>query len=336
MPEFKPRSIVNKKDLSDTHTEARVSSHIYLREEARKMFPELHQDELMFNENEIKVIDLINKNINSFVKKYDPNAFPIYKEDIHKVTDKKLMELTKIPAASALYAIQLHQIYFRETKNPAVSFSATLHEMLHAQSFTLFQIHKKEMGIKNIGIYQSGIISADEKYLYLEQFNEAITEYLAKKLYPTIKDSIPGEKDKDEMVDTFNQHVSLQGFPIKNSDEVITFEVLEEYGGLAKVAPVEHRYKPQRQFLQVILEDMQKYKPDLYTNLEKAEDIFFKAYFSGNFEEMYNVIDGIYGEGTVKKIKLIDKRKFQELPDHFKGGFKLISLIESIKNENKN
>ena len=324
----KPRSIINKDSINDNFNEINMSSKETLRELARQNFPELYINEIPLNQVEIDNINIINKKLDSFVKKYQNDVFPLDIKDVHKVSSETLANFMKSPHTSALYEAGSHQVYFREGQNPIVLFSHMQHEMVHSKSMTLFEKRLVENN-KNLAIRQNGVMSTDSKYLYLENLNEAITEYVSKKVTQQLIGGTEFQKNKENMISKINLERSFKGFPIKNSSEVVSFEVTNEVG----VRFVEHAYPVQRHFFEIILEDIQKKNPDVYKTKEDAEDVFFKAYFGGDLAFMEQVVDQTYGSGTLEKFKLIDRRKHAETSDLQKKGFTLISLIESIKSD---
>lgn len=330
----KPRSIINKEGLEDSFKEIEMSSPEKLRANARIATPELYKNEIPLNDKEKQAIKLINKNVSDFAKKYTENTFPVMIEDVHKVPYKTLADFMDNEHISAVYHTMYHQVFFSEREDTALLYSHIQHEVIHGHSLTFFK-QELEGNNKKLDISQNGVMSNDGEYLYFENLNEAITESISKKISQKQLQNTVFKKNQNDLVDKLNSYYALAGLPIHDSAEVVSFEVRQTADSEPVISLIEHTYKSQRLFFDTLLEDIKNKKSETYTTKEQVEDIFFKAYFTGNFTPMEIAINETYGPDTIKKLKLIDRRKLLGTPNLQKKGNTLIALIESIKSDSQ-
>ena len=331
----KPRTIINKSNIEDNFSENVLRIPSEFRKHARLDTPELHEGEIEKTEKEKKNIDFANNLLNDFASKYQPELFNIEPEDVHKLP----LELVKKyagPNTLAFYNATYHQIYYPDKINPIWAFNSSLHEMTHAKSFVNFKKEIKGFSHEISG-NKSGVTFYDENYTYLENLNEAITEYIAKKINYEMIRSTEFKKEQNNVVNDINIIRSRRGLPIKDVNEVISlYEVISiEDKSKLELDTINHEYKSQRDYLELMFEDILKIN-NQFNSRDEVESEFFRAYFTGDLQNLMKIIDETYGSGTFEKIKRIDRNKKGEIADFYKKSFTLQSLLEVKKNETKN
>lgn len=324
-----PRSLI-------THNEADAVAHAPVKDVFRK--PESHQDilrseqyaallktEIPKSADEIQIINRANTALDRRAKKYVHETFSIQESNVHKVSGAEIEKILG-EGVVAFYAVTSHEVFYsgNTTREKFVHFMN--HEIAHAKQYNNFQV--SEGVSKNIAPYQNGVsfVSKDGEYIYLQIFNEGITETLAIEETSESNKNTAVEKEHEEIMLRYNTQLATAAKPLYDPVEFLTLEK-EDDGE----KPRDFSYKTPRGFFKILIDGVYEKNKDTFASSDDAKEIFYEAYFTGDSSNMSTYIDTTYGAGTFETIKKLDKRKLTDKTDSTKKGLTLQAYIYGLE-----
>ena len=264
--------------------------------------PEFLYEDIAKTEEEIKIINLANSEINNIKQKLDLPLLNIQPKNIHIVKRE-----TWTASEEAYYHNHSQSIFITEdlTKKKLEFLHIALHEMLHFNSYNSLQILKNE---PHLDTYRVGLgcLSRDGKKYYFSKLNEGVTEELTKKIMLNLIDDPIFKEERKKTADMVSKYpeVAINGKEIKTDNKDIFY--LEAEGG--KATADSFGYKKQRSLLNILVGKIFDLNIKHYQNKEEIMEIFYKGMFDGNLLPLGRLIDGSFGKDTFRHLGELDEK----------------------------
>lgn len=263
---------------------------------------ELLSREIQKTNEHYKIIQAVNIATNELLAECGMEPHEVPPANIHLVETSDSVE-----NVDAGFAPQGQMIIFGERahKENIVFASSLLHEAIHAKGYNALRIGEDESGTPNaLNIHGSGMQmgSKDGTRVFLQNFDEALTELITIKLLPKVlaDPSLSAEAKKQEAIKEKIRSVLGSSEELEDS----YFFILNESGALTDYEP--HAYPTQRKTVTLLIEKILASNTSPFTTAEEIEKFFIKSKMNGHLVELANVTDKAFGEGTFRKMAEAD------------------------------
>lgn len=258
--------------------------------------------EIQKSNEHYQIIQTINTVTNELIMECGMESHEISPVNIHLVENSDTVE-----NIDAGFSPQGQMIILGEKahKENMVFASSLLHETIHAKGYNSLRLIEDETGTPSTLAHHGGglqVGSKDGNKLYLQNFDEALTELITIKLLPKVYASpaLVSEFQKQQL--TKEKLRSKLGTSDELEDSY--FFIVDNNGILIDYEP--HAYPLQRKTVSLLIEKIITSKTSLFTTTEEVERFFIKSKMNGHLVELANVIDKSFGEGTFRKMAEVD------------------------------
>jgi len=265
---------------------------------------------------ELKIIEGILNYLPDFVKKYGGMSVPLTPEhihiaDYHQLTDeeKKLLKKKHAETKGAYNHVKESVlIVVNEKEDNNLNFAQLVaHELMHFSSFQSADLENKNSHDLNAMNRITGLsirTGKNDKEIYFDGFNEAMTEELAMRFGEEFFESIDELSKNIETRNNIRDRYSIGEEKAKrNIANVITKKV--ESGpkaGMWKSTILKYSYPREREMMTKIIDDIYNANKNDFESSEKVFDIFAKAYFTGNILPIARLVEKTFGKGSFRKL----------------------------------
>lgn len=314
-----------------------------------QVFEELKDVELKKTPEELKIIALANEVTNELRRQYGLADFDIPPDNIHVIKEEDFRRSNKhVELINAFYSADKQGVAVRENATRLlIEFMHVMtHEMIHFKSYQALQFTKPEQGEDMLlGDYRRGVLvfTRDGKKGYFTNFNEAITEEMAKRLLKKCFGNSLFKQEMQEMKQLLASNPNIykvrteSGKLLFNEDTYYVVEavklpkgLIEKLGAMfgfveserKKILSIDFTYKPERKMLNTLIDKLFKYNQDQFNNREEVFKVFARGIMTGNILPLGRLIEKTFGNGTFRKIGELDAdvTAQQFFIDSLKGG----------------
>lgn len=290
-------------------------------------FESLIKRERQKTPEELHILTLANSATNEARQQYGLDDYDIPAENIHIIKDKAWGEGKDEKGSFGLYEPELQRIMMREQPSNIIFLMISVHELIHFKSYNAIQVIQEGHG--QLGVYRLGlrIKSRDDNTLYLDSFNEAVTEELSQRIIQKFSGHPLFAKEKEhtkKITDQYPDAVRASGKTLFTSDVYYAQLKEESKGkkwlkamgrtfGFKKIIQEEPDvlcqemvYPQERKVLNTLIDKLYEKNSDQFSDREAIFDIFAKGMLTGNILPLGRLVDGTFGRGTLRRIGELD------------------------------
>lgn len=262
---------------------------------------------------EKKAIKKANEILGNYLKKYTNNSFSVPEENIHIVPNELFLKFYNEEALGVCF-LDDQIIFINASKlNNEISKVLTIfHEMTHLVSFVSFNSFENFKGLRRGGLVVYSLFDIEEfennndksaiySLPYFDGLNEALVTYLEKKHFFDIISSHPVLIKKYKKVNTQENKDFIKKMNLSLNlpeDEVLLIDDFS-FDEQKRIITTNFPYYEQRLVLNYL---MQEIAEDNKLSKEQVEDLFLKAYFSGQLKNLAEAIEKSFGKGSFRKV----------------------------------
>lgn len=271
-----------------------------------QIFEDLKTKEREKTPEELHIISLANNATNEVRQKYGLDDFEVPPKNIHIIKEE---EWPKEEKGGAHYISMLQGIAIRECSSRTVFMKKALHEMVHFKSYNAMQVTTGEN--PKLDQYRVGlsVFTRDGKILNFTNLNEAVTEEVAKRLMATqITSPILAEEAEQtkNVMARYPNEVTQSDEPLYNNDTYYV-ETLDNEEKNPRISTERFGYFAQRKMLDTLIDKLFERNPGEFKDREEVFEVFAKGMMTGNILPVGKLIEGTFGNGTLRKIGELDK-----------------------------
>ncbi len=256
---------------------------------------------------EIEIISLVNEATNKLREEYGLSPLDIPPKNFHVIKDAKRIREDMF----ALYSSFNQAVVMGDSRNRLFFMSQALHEMLHFKSYNAWQaeenatprVYRAGLRIKKIG----------EEREYFRNFNEAMTEELAKRLFGGISghDIFEEEAAETKKAISSKKQVKISEQELVPREDIV---YAEEWGGLTlgekiksffgrgKKGYLLFGYKRERAVLNNLIDKLFEKNKDKFSGREEVFKLFAAGYMTGNIMPLGRLVEKTFGKGTLREL----------------------------------
>jgi len=275
----------------------------------------LQKKELEKTTEEVEMIDLVNKETNKLLAKYDLPESVIPRQNVHIFSQKNYEELrgrTEKSTGKAHFASYSQAVFMRRINSNIIFTKEAFHEFLHFKSYQAFQKQMTEEGRFNLYRLGLAFYSRDGKREYFRNLNEALTEELVKRFYFNNSEELknnPLFKKEVEEIENIRK-VFLDNAKTKE-DEKRAMDIIEitpvRKKGFKKIREIYTFTNSEgRDMLNNLLDKLYQKNQDKFKDQEEVFDVFAKSMLDGNLLPVGKLVDRTLGKGSFRKIGELD------------------------------
>lgn len=269
----------------------------------KELEKELQENEIEKSDVEQEIIAVANELTNEVLKRFGCQPFDIPEKNIHIYPEKFYKEKIAGDGAPGRFSFYRQAILLSEegiSKNPYYLAIIILHEMIHAKNFSSLTNTKDDIFLRREGFkMHRKDRDADTLYTVFHGMNEAITEKIAKELFPDLLNSVSFFKHANEN-ETDEFSLKLKDGIKDFTDEVYLFDKTTKK--IDRFA-----YHEQRRVLDYVIQSLSEDNEDKFETKQNVLDLFYKAYFSGEVLEIARLIKKSFGEDAFRILGNISK-----------------------------
>lgn len=299
------------------------------------------KNELIKSEEQIRIIDLVDKETDKLREKYDLKKLNVSPSHVHLFRSKNYIDLLKNKIknpgfSSGIFHPQAQTIITNQKfSSPKLMFANTaFHEITHLKFKNVAYVTKDGIGLGEMGISGDFNPESNETKSYFENLNEAITEELTMRFKKNILKNHPDFQNDFKLIDEFVEQEKKAGRDI-DRDEVngaiktITYSA-DNKKEFVNIKAIAHSYREGRDALNLLIDKLYGANMNKFRDPEEVFELFAKSAFTGNIVgkgSWGRLVDETFGPGTLKKIAEkdagLDKKNVLELK-------KFIESLEAI------
>lgn len=287
-----------------------------------QVFEELRGKEREKMPEEMEIIELANEATNEIRRKYGLEDFNVPHKNIHILLKESWKD--NFPA---FYHAQLQGIAIKEQSHNLISMKIIFHEMLHIKSYNAIQVTAGESPILRDYRVRLTVRERSGKRGYFSNLNEAVTEELTKKFVLSSLDKeifFDEAQQTKKIIKKYSNTVDGFGRPMLDDDvcfaRIEDKSLRESIRDLFKEGKVSTRvfadyfgYKKERKILNILIDKILEKNSEKFKDKEEVFEVFAKGMMTGNMLPIGRLIDGNFGQGTLRRIGELDQNiKAQE------------------------
>ncbi len=276
-------------------------------------FVDLEKQEREKTEVELKIIDVANEATNKLRRKYGLSDFEIPPKNIHviKEGDWPLKD-------SAVYDSMKQGVVMREQPANIVFLRHALHEMLHFKSYQALQV--TQGADRKLNEYRIGLVAhtRDDKNRYFINLNEAVTEELTRRMVLELSDDPLFADEKKNTALTIKKHPHTRadsGGQLFNedtyyatTDKVKTWkQAVGRVFGTKRMFGQNFTYRRERKIFNILADKIFEGNRGQFKDKEEVFEVFCNGMMTGNILPVGRLIDGTFGQGTLRRIGELDR-----------------------------
>jgi len=268
---------------------------------------DLKKIELEKTPEEIQIIDLVNKETDKLLAKYDLPRFDISSKNVHlfdKVAYRKIRGI-KGSVPGLAHIDPEYQAVFVGKGSSKVGFAKEIyHEFIHFKSYQAVQRTSKN----KTDSYRFGLMvySRNGAKHYFENLNEAVTEELSKRFYFQRLKHNPLFKNEIEEIEKVRKIWLSKAKTEEGKELAMDIAKLETSKKKGVKEIITFSYREQRQMLNNLLDKLYRQNKKDFKTKEEIFELFAKSMLSGNLLPIGRLIDHTFGKGTFRKIGELD------------------------------